>query len=522
MRRSWIILSAVAFALCFSAGVILSRTGPALSDPALSEDAAQAPSSAARPVSGDGGEGTWSSAVEQPPALAYPPALPGGLSRIELRDDRYVVSLEDGSVATLTLDVAVQQALTELYAKNEVPHAALVAIEPKTGRVLAYVSHESADDVDRMGDVAGSAFAPSASVFKMVTASALLEDVKGVETDTRVCYHGGASVLADDEIVGNSKLDTDCVDLGTAFGRSTNAVFAKLAHRHLDTEALEDWSARFGYNEAIPFNFELEPSVANIPNDPLERARTAAGFWHTTLSPFHGAVMAAAVANGGVAMRPNIVESIVDAHGAEVYRFQPVPYKRIMQLETARKVADLMVRTTTVGTASRYFRKLDLPPGFTPVGKTGTLARRRPYLQYSWFVGFAPIEAPEIAVAALVCNPPKWRIKGTLAGAEAIKTWVAHHAPAPIDAEVAVLAENQVAPVGEPQTATDASGAPAAPAAGPGAAQAPAGDEEAPLKKARRRKERRRRRAGARAVEADAPAADAPAAPAGVEPPAKL
>ena len=63
-------------------------------------------------------------------------------------------------------------------------------------------------------------------------------------------------------------------------------------------------------------------------------------------------------------------------------------------------------------------------PGIQAAGKTGTLAGDDPYRGYTWFVGFAPADAPTIAVAALVVNEPRWRIKGAYAAREAMRYWL--------------------------------------------------------------------------------------------------
>src|SRR5262249_49383586 len=120
-----------------------------------------------------------------------------------------------------------------------------------------------------------------------------------------------------------------------------------------------------------------------IPAEPLEFARTAAGFWNVSLSPLHAALLANAIAAGGWFHVPD------DA----------APPHRVMSLEVARALSQMMVRTTREGTARSVLRP---PLPFGVAGKPGTLSRAQPYLAYSWFVGFAPAERPQIAFAVLV------------------------------------------------------------------------------------------------------------------------
>ncbi len=127
--------------------------------------------------------------------------------RRALEGDHFVSALQDGYDAVLTVDPELDQFLERLLARYEVPFGAVVAVEPATGRLLAYVSHSSASGsaVDRVLD----ASPPAASVFKVVTSAALLES--GLAPDTTTCYHGGFSSLGRSELADKPKLDTACV-----------------------------------------------------------------------------------------------------------------------------------------------------------------------------------------------------------------------------------------------------------------------------------------------------------------------
>jgi peptidoglycan glycosyltransferase len=411
MQKIWIISMIAALALCFVAGVLVSSSGMSPEQPAdASEPLQERPSPLAALIA----------APEPEPPLSL------DLTQMTLEGDRYTVPLPDGRRAVLSLDPRLQQPMQALFDRHELPHAAFVAVEPATGRVLALVSHESAPE--RLGQVALRATAPSASIFKTITAAALIEDEHLTPT-TRRCYAWARSTPTDEAINGQAPND-GCTDLGTAFGLSNNSVFSGLAYERLDQITLQSWAARFGYNEDIPFPVPLDPSRADIPSDPLERARTAAGFWNSTLSPLHGALISASVANGGVMMRPLLIDHIEDAQGAIITRFHPQPLKRVMQPEHARTLAALMVYTTQNGTAREQFRdSRDWPQGVIAAGKTGTLSQKQGDLTYNWFVGFSSIDNPQIAVATLLYNPPKWRIKATFAAAHGLTLW--HNANRP-------------------------------------------------------------------------------------------
>ncbi|MGE0786945.1 MAG: penicillin-binding transpeptidase domain-containing protein [Sandaracinaceae bacterium] len=382
-------------------------------------------------ASGPGGAQELAALTKSPP-LRRERAQDSGRGRTFLgfdprrhrRADAVMVSdLADGSTAVLSLDPGLQEHVSGMFARYEVPYGALIALEPSSGRVLAYVSHSSAepDGPDLVLDPSP----PTASVFKIVTGAALVE--AGVDPDAPVCYHGGLSRLTEGNLEDDPGRDRSCASLGEAMGGSINAVFAKLAVRHLDPSTLERAATRFGFGETLPFDVATRVSPREVPTERLEFARTAAGFWHMHMSPFHGALMAAAVASGGVMPRATIVDTVLDARGRVTYEAHPTPFRTVMEPEVASRVADMMRQTVAHGTARQYFfdgRGNPFLPGIDAAGKTGTLTGSDPYRGYTWFVGFAPVDDPQIAVAALVVNEPRWRIKGSFAAREAMRYWL--------------------------------------------------------------------------------------------------
>jgi cell division protein FtsI/penicillin-binding protein 2 len=104
--------------------------------------------------------------------------------------------------------------------------------------------------------------------------------------------------------------------------------------------------------------------------------------------------------------------------------------KRAISEAAARAVGRMMVGTTEFGTARSGFHKNGRPllPGVAVAGKTGTLDRQKPYLAYSWFVGFAPAEKPEVAVAVLLGNGEDWHWRAHQVAAELLAGYF-HGAP---------------------------------------------------------------------------------------------
>lgn len=346
------------------------------------------------------------------------------LERATLEDGAYVQTLEDGLQVELTIDPVLQRHVEEIYDDYDVPHGGLAMLEPRTGRVLALVSHTDHDP--RIPKLARRSVAPAASTFKIVTAAALLESTDVTPHGT-FCYHGGASYLTEENITGDPKNDSRCEELGDALAYSINSIFARLTYHRLDGSTLRTWAERFAYNREIPFELDLEQPSVEVVQDRLEQARTAAGFWHSYTSPLHGALMAASVANDGLMMEPSIIEEVRTSSGEVLETFEPRAFRRVMKKETADTLDRLLERTTTKGTADSYFaRRAAFPNDVRAAGKTGTLAKEDPYMSFTWFVGFARHRVASdrrAAVGSVVGNTPTWRIKGPWVASDALRKY---------------------------------------------------------------------------------------------------
>jgi cell division protein FtsI/penicillin-binding protein 2 len=346
-----------------------------------------------------------------------PPAL--GDPRLDPALGRYVAPLGEGR-AILTLVPALQARLERALQGYRVPWGATVLLEPATGRVLALAEHSRAEP-GRKG-LALAALAPAASIFKIVTAAALLE--RGVGADGAVCYHGGKRRLDPRLLRDDPRRDRRCMSLSAAFGHSANVVFAKLADRDLDPETLRAAAGRFLFNVRIPFARPVEISTAEVPADPFAAANTAAGFGPVRLSALHAALLAAIVANGGTYVPPVLVE---EAQGTALPHVPPA--SRVVDEEVAAELGEMMRETVETGTARRVFRRVARSMrGVGVAGKTGSLADPSPYRDYSWFVGYAPADKPEVAVATVVVNERLWHARAPTVAKEALEAYFAGRA----------------------------------------------------------------------------------------------
>jgi cell division protein FtsI/penicillin-binding protein 2 len=367
-----------------------------------------------------------SSVVGVAPKSLEPPKLDGlDLLRLDLRPQRVMAPLKDGQVAELTVDPGLQRAARAQMQKYKLPESGVVVMDVKTGKVLAYASYVNQGEAF---DVNVRAEAPAASVFKVITASALVER-GGLTAESEQCYHGGKSRILPDELIDDPRRDKWCATVAIAMGRSLNVVFARLAQKHLTPEDVAQMGGAYGFGASIPFVVPNEAPKIEIPQEPLEFARASAGFWHTTMSPLLGVSIAQTVANGGVTLEPRIVAA-VSKGGEELWREERDPrvLRRAVKPETAAQVSRMMRETVANGSAFKSFhdaRGKPYIPGVAIAGKTGTLTDYKRNRFYTWFVGFAPAEAPEVAISTLVVNTPEWRIKAPMLAREVLRAYFA-------------------------------------------------------------------------------------------------
>lgn len=319
---------------------------------------------------------------------------------------RYVASLPGGGQAVLTLDPAWQRATVALLERHALPVASVVVLDSDTARVLVWASRGAG------GDLARLAQAPAASVFKVVTATALYE--RGFAETATTCWSGGFHALRERDLVSDPRRDRECSTLPEAFARSINTVFGRRALELLTPAQELEVANRWGFAQTVPFDAPVAVSDVSIPEDTLGFARTAAGFWNSHLSPLHGALLAQGVAAGGAMARPWIVESVRDAQGATVARGEAQPWRRATEAGIAAALQRAMLRSVSEGTAYSAFHDLSRRPfldGVIVGGKTGTLTAARPYRAWTWFVGNAAGRGRRLSFAVLVGNDPLWRVK---------------------------------------------------------------------------------------------------------------
>ena len=347
------------------------------------------------------------------------------LLHLEVRAERVIAPIPPGREAELTLDPVLQRAAMSQISRYRMPEAGLLMMDVKTGRLLVYASGVTGSDPF---DVNTRAEPPAASVFKVITGAALVE-LAGLRATTEQCYHGGKSRISAEELEDNPTRDKWCSTLGQAMGRSINVVFGRLAQKHLKPEDLERMGGAFGFGVPVPFAVKNDAPRLKVPDNSIDFARTAAGFWNTTLSPLAAVCLGQTIASHGVSLEPIIVDRVLEkGHLVWQYDIKPTVLRRAVKPETASELTRMMTETVENGSARAAFHDAkgeSYLPGIGVAGKTGTLSDNEANRHYTWFVGFAPADQPEIAVAALVVNNPTWQIKAPLMARNLLRSYFA-------------------------------------------------------------------------------------------------
>lgn len=329
-----------------------------------------------------------------------------------------LVQVVDGKKVYYTLDASLQKCAESVFAQYKVPYGAVVAIEPATGRILAMADYSAREP--NLKGLCLKATYPAASMIKVITSAAALKTGK-VRPDTQVHYDGSPYKLSASKVSPQSEKRARLTSTITeALGKSNNVVFAKLGMNVVGAAGLDAELRDFGFNKKIPFEFPLQMSTATVPTETYPLGRTAAGFGEVYISPLHAALIAAAVSNQGVMMSPYIIDKIEDEKGAVVFERSPEKLTQIVEPELARTLAEMMKETVAKGTSSKIFSRYakKLVQNVEIAGKTGSLSGDDPPGRYEWFMGFAPVGNPKIAVAALIVNRGDfWKIKGTYTAA---------------------------------------------------------------------------------------------------------
>jgi cell division protein FtsI/penicillin-binding protein 2 len=314
-----------------------------------------------------------------------------------------------------TLDTSLQASMDKLIKSYRPDYAAFVAIDATTGRILSLLSYSKNKNRENL---TLQARFPSASIFKIITASAAIDHNK-MEPESVVAFNGSNHTLFKRNVRETTENKwTRHMSLKEAFAKSVNTVFAKIGTQILEPYELEDYAKRFQFNREIPSDLKVEKGYIELhPDNDWSLAEAASGYNRLVLmSPLQGALIAASIANEGLMMEPYIVDSLNLESGQAIYFGKPNLIGKTVKPETAIKIRQLMRETVVKGTSRSYFRSLVKNPPIEEVefgGKTGSLWGKNPKGKCDWFVGYGISPQRRIAVAALTVNIDKWTVKSS-------------------------------------------------------------------------------------------------------------
>jgi peptidoglycan glycosyltransferase len=331
-----------------------------------------------------------------------------------------------------TLDPALQRAAEKLLRQAKPVEGAIVALDPKTGRVLTWGAITSSGT---SLEVITQARLPAASLFKVVTTTALFETTHVTPQD-QVCINGGVHGIERRHLEPARGPGSECGRFAWALGHSKNAVFAQLATRLLTRDDLLKTAERLGFNAKLSLDdgeVQAELGKLTVPYNDLDFARAAAGFQGSSLSPIGAAYLMTLIARGGEPVPLRLHDAVTedenesDSEPETPTTRPPAPFSP----RTAQRLTRMLEVTVETGTSRGAFTDADgkrYLPGIRVAGKTGTL---RPDAgqdsMTSWFVGFAPSRNPEIVVSVMLVNGHTYRRKANALARDLLRTYFHAH-----------------------------------------------------------------------------------------------
>lgn len=324
-----------------------------------------------------------------------------------------------GASLQLTLNAKAQAAASKALGDQR---GAVVALDPRTGAILAFVSHPTYDPNTLSTHDAGAARSawdalladpnrplvnraisgnlyPPGSVFKIVTAAAALS-TGTVNEATQI--PGPAVMNLPQTTVGLPNHDRrscgagDLTTLQHALEISCNTAFGWLGLT-MGGDALRDQAVKFGFGQTVRIPMRATPSSFPASLNPPQTAQSAIGQFDVRVTPLQVAMIAAGIANHGTVMRPYVVQQVVGANLEILDTHAPEALSQATTPEIAAAISRMMVGVVEQGTG-----KPARISGVSVAGKTGTAEQGNGKPPHAWFTAFAPADNPQIALAVVV------------------------------------------------------------------------------------------------------------------------
>lgn len=315
-----------------------------------------------------------------------------------------------GNNVVATLDYSLQSKAYNALGSN---NGAVVIIEPDTGKILTMVSKPDfnpnnidsiiAETQDKESSYllnrVTQGMYPPGSTFKVLTA---LEYIRENQSYVNYSYNCEAEDMFSGVPIHcyNYKVHGE-VDLKDSLAYSCNTSFSNLG-LSLDMGSFRNLCETFLFNNDLPYDgyYSKSSFVLGAGADRTLIPQTVIGQGQTLISPLHNALIMCVIANGGVLMKPYMIDHIENCDGNLVKKFSPNTYGRVISADEAAIMTDLLTGVTEYGTASAWFDG----SSYTIAGKTGTAEFNENKDSHSWFVGFSNVDHPDIVVCVIVEN----------------------------------------------------------------------------------------------------------------------
>ena len=345
---------------------------------------------------------------------------------------------EPGNSVQLTIDSRIQRAAEQALAGRV---GAIVALDPRSGAVLAWASAPTFDNTNiqaaieaanasggadtSMYDRATLALYTPGSTFKVLTlASALENDLATLDTT----YDSpGRMEIGGADVVSIGERGHGTISLAKAFALSSNTVFGQVADG-LGAETLVATARAFGYGQQLGLDFTTAASVRPNPEERTEwelawaGAGQPVGQGHTPgpqATVMQNALMAATIANNGIAMNPYVVSQILAPDGTVLKTTRGRSLGQAVSTGTAEQVKQAMLDVVQSGTGSAA-----AIAGVKVAGKTGTAETNNANAN-STFVGFAPYDTPTVAIAVVIEQNAKGEQSAAAVGGQVLRAALA-------------------------------------------------------------------------------------------------
>lgn len=345
---------------------------------------------------------------------------------------------EPGNSVQLTIDSRIQRAAEQALAGRV---GAIVALDPRSGAVLAWASAPTFDNTNiqaaieaanasggadtSMYDRATLALYTPGSTFKVLTLASALEN--GLATLDTTYDSPGRMEIGGADVVSIGERGHGKISLAKAFALSSNTVFGQVADG-LGAEKLVATARAFGYGQQLGLDFTTAASVMPNPEEMTEwelawaGAGQPVGQGHTPgpqATVMQNALMAATIANNGIAMNPYVVSQILAPDGTVLKTTRGHSLGQAVSSGTAAQVKQAMLDVVQNGTGSAA-----AIAGVKVAGKTGTAETNNANAN-STFVGFAPYDTPTVAIAVVIEQNAKGEESAAAVGGQVLRAALA-------------------------------------------------------------------------------------------------